>query len=827
MQLVSGREGVEMIKTIKTLIILIVLILTINIISAETSVSQYGITWTFNGDYTVGTFANGDYWVVGPVTITSITPNFNGINHGWQVNPPGGRPQGFEAGAGNFDPGDGRVPVHDLSDSNPYTAQPGESIIKVISKFPGSSDDCYSCCLTTAAVLTVVGSVPPGNGADVFRPPYVGTDKSYYYVNDLHTELLPSLEPVPNLKTLEWVETRFQKVQLDHVGSRTGRILHPEDHMPNYGGDIGRDNADGALGLMLNDPLSEKMPALIAYVQMGIDLYHAVLNGQTWPSGGGHETGRKIAISFAAALFDHQGMKNAVINADFFEEDAVLYYSDNAGTALFGRRNEMTDERYWEYVVSESGNRAHSDPYEYIDGGKPGMGYQTVCLSQNWKSSAIAVHLMPSMRPVWTNDAFFEYVDRWVEEGVYSQPDPCAPADGVCDGGSNNGGDCTTAGDSHTAGDGGQHEHCPGGECIYDWNGYGVRYGPRNDGSCIPDTDSWDGMGRYPLRHGKEVDGGRRESEFARDMWNAYRYYTPEPCTGYCCPSDHTCSSPRSGTCSSGTCCASQSACTQAPDCGDGTCDPGETCSSCPADCPTGSGEVCCSRTIYTGDCCSPSDCSGGEVCVSHSCQQAQGNFLPEQIIEAEDGIITSTMQTGTDAGASEGEYVYTGTSHQGNVAFTFDIQQTGQYRMEARVFTSSPADGHNSFYVGLNGYDPQTPGNAENTYDTLTTDVFAWDDVSLRGPNGNYSWSEYDPMIWDLSQGTHTLTFYGKESNTWLDQIILRSVSQSACGESDGDGDGIVSISELISYIGEWKVGNVLIGELIDAIGKWKAGCS
>ena len=39
-------------------------------------VTQYEITWQFNHTYTVGQFANGDWWVVGPVTITNITPDY-------------------------------------------------------------------------------------------------------------------------------------------------------------------------------------------------------------------------------------------------------------------------------------------------------------------------------------------------------------------------------------------------------------------------------------------------------------------------------------------------------------------------------------------------------------------------------------------------------------------------------------------------------------------------------------------------------------------------------------------------------------------------------
>ena len=46
-----------------------------------TSVSQFGITWTFSADCQTGQYANGDYWVVGPVNIITITNNLhtNGI----------------------------------------------------------------------------------------------------------------------------------------------------------------------------------------------------------------------------------------------------------------------------------------------------------------------------------------------------------------------------------------------------------------------------------------------------------------------------------------------------------------------------------------------------------------------------------------------------------------------------------------------------------------------------------------------------------------------------------------------------------------------------
>ena len=38
------------------------------------NISQDGITWKFDKQYPVGQFVNGDWWVVGPVTVVSVTP---------------------------------------------------------------------------------------------------------------------------------------------------------------------------------------------------------------------------------------------------------------------------------------------------------------------------------------------------------------------------------------------------------------------------------------------------------------------------------------------------------------------------------------------------------------------------------------------------------------------------------------------------------------------------------------------------------------------------------------------------------------------------------
>jgi len=59
------------------------------------SIAQYGVTWTFDTPCTVGRFATGDGWVVGPVAIRSVEPAPEAGRSGSVVNPAAGRTQGY------------------------------------------------------------------------------------------------------------------------------------------------------------------------------------------------------------------------------------------------------------------------------------------------------------------------------------------------------------------------------------------------------------------------------------------------------------------------------------------------------------------------------------------------------------------------------------------------------------------------------------------------------------------------------------------------------------------------------------------------------------
>src|ERR1035437_5209569 len=61
------------------------------------SLSQYGITWKFNKKVHVGKFITGSYYVIGPVTVTSITPAPEGGCNGSMLNGPAKYQSGYDS----------------------------------------------------------------------------------------------------------------------------------------------------------------------------------------------------------------------------------------------------------------------------------------------------------------------------------------------------------------------------------------------------------------------------------------------------------------------------------------------------------------------------------------------------------------------------------------------------------------------------------------------------------------------------------------------------------------------------------------------------------
>jgi hypothetical protein len=479
------------------------------------NISQYGITWYFDKAYECDTFANGDYWVLGPVTIKKITPEFTGKYNGFEVDPVYKGPQGFDIrigpspSASTFDA--------KLVPALPLTVTGLKSIIKTVGRDTTMSTPRPA--LLKAAVLTVVAEIPPGRGADVFRPPYVGIDKPYYYIKDIHSELLPKFPPIPNMPTLDSLYRSFKMVQMDHKDGDNMAWLRPDENIQGggYAPTMAMYSNDAILRLMMNDPVEQKRMLLIVLLQKGIDMYHFALNGQVWPEGSGYQVGHLLPMAFTALLLANENMKKFIKQAGFYNEEQLFYAGAN-GKALFGLKTQYwSEERYWQYLATQTGGSAERDPYGYIDGGyKPGDDdtYLACCLAQPFKGEALAFQLFPDLKGIRTDSNFLNFADRWTTKGIATQPDPCAPPDGICNGGPNNGKPCTLAGG------------CPQGECVMSMANYGKTFGADPAGGCIQDKDPSDGIGRLPALNNTGVDRGLRSTSYQTDMWKKYRNYS-------------------------------------------------------------------------------------------------------------------------------------------------------------------------------------------------------------------------------------------------------------------------------------------------------------
>lgn len=431
-------------------------------------VSQYGITWKFDKPHQVGKFISGDWWVVGPVTIVSVTPSpckgpadepqteaksiygasatksDNRLRNGSMMilgrNPknPDFTTQGYDSRLVNYNP--------ELSVSFPCSMQPNQSLISTISsenyvkgklQTPAIVGEYFSeagmsmsqpkmsLVLETAAVLTCLDKAPP---ADAFRPPYAGTNKTIYQAKDIHWDLLPNLKPVPATPDWNQVARVFERPWLDHTDSWTVQMTGPGLNQPNYGGGFAFMTSRASLMLMLDGPKDQKEKLMIGYLQLGIDLHGLSECGRMWFSDGGHWMGRKWPIYFASILLDKPELRTfppvdpaypilyekikldsgseGPVPTTFFSEDLDTYYGKGfAGQTVL-----------WQVTYHSHARQPHleKNPKEWNDSDRFVNAYMWT--GGNWGGFALSA-LYLKAKALWNHDAFFDYCDWYMKPG--------------------------------------------------------------------------------------------------------------------------------------------------------------------------------------------------------------------------------------------------------------------------------------------------------------------------------------------------------------------------------------------------------------------------
>ena len=368
-------------------------------------VTQYGITWTFAEPALVGQFVTGDYYVVGPVTVVSVSPAPAPGRNGSVVNPPAGKRQGYDERISGYDAS--------LGASFPLGLKPGQSLVSTASleevgdRTPDTVPGQYARGpLRTAVVLTCVAEPPP---ADAFRPAYCGEGKIEFRASQLRRDLLPRLEAPAEPPDLARYERYLERIWLDHLYEWAGRAMHPLENMPDYGREITNIVSNVSLMLLLDDSENTCETLLLRFVQLGIDLYGITQSdNDLWRANGGHHSGRKLPIIFAGVLLDHDGMKHVKAS---FAEDQQTYYGE-------GYRGQTA---LWTISTSEARKHEHLPPEQWTgppfkddnDGWKS-EGYRRLN-GPTWIGESLAARLIGA-KEYWDRDVFFDYVDRWVAE---------------------------------------------------------------------------------------------------------------------------------------------------------------------------------------------------------------------------------------------------------------------------------------------------------------------------------------------------------------------------------------------------------------------------
>jgi len=453
----------------KHLILVYLLFLLAMPVKAEeaSSMSQYGITWTFDKPYTVGQFVTGDYWVVGPVTVTSVSPapgpapadeqvgvaksiyGASGITADKQMrngsmivlgrdlaadkNGTGFGCQGYDSRGLNY--------VANLSIAFPLNLGVNRSLISTISTatfdkngkpscpsvFAGFTPPRINCSETDtsvlqgAAVLTCLDKAPP---ADAFRPPYVGTDKPIYELKNIQWDLLPNLKAPDSTPDWAMMERIFQRPWIDHLDNWGYQFCHPAANIPGYGREVARMTSMAGLMLLLDVPRETKQKLMIEYLQLGIDLHGLAARGRNWISeDGGHWIGRKWPILFASIMLNDERLRafpQADMNVPVFGSCKITPTVDGPPpTMLFC---EDTDTYYGkggdgQTVLGQTTfHQAPRPPIEekpraQFDAEEKRLNAYRIQNAESWNGEALAALLMKA-KAMWNHDAYFDYVDR-------------------------------------------------------------------------------------------------------------------------------------------------------------------------------------------------------------------------------------------------------------------------------------------------------------------------------------------------------------------------------------------------------------------------------
>ncbi len=431
----------------------LLLLLTAGILHGAPSdtLTSFGVTWKFDRPVENGTFITGDPWIIGPAQVIAITndkndPNFSpkkGQN-GSMLNPlsdPKGRNhQGYDESLNSYKESlNAALPNGEpVSGSNPIQLRAGDSLISMVSWLYNSQSDAEAGIPSfnggtkaprpvtrSASILTVLDKAPPANS---FRPPYVKDFRGKFHtLNEIRWDRLKNLPAPSSAPDANRLIQKVDRPWVDHVFEYLGAMVHPSEHMPNYGRDMGNIIGNATLLVNTDIPLKQKQQLSIYLIQYGIDLTGIADAGGGWRANGGHALGRKWPILFTGILLDDSHMLEVgewdrTFNQGVeFQEDQNYFYVSDAEVDLTNSSKWKPDHR--------NVKKGQANPYTEQDIGMPEWGIRHAYKPQSDNNHMNAVYrdinggvapafalaaLIMGGRDAWNHEAFFDYQDRYM-----------------------------------------------------------------------------------------------------------------------------------------------------------------------------------------------------------------------------------------------------------------------------------------------------------------------------------------------------------------------------------------------------------------------------
>ena len=387
---------------------------------AANAVSHQGITWSFSSDRPTGTFANGEPWVVGPVTVTAISPNpsssVNGTMHGSMKNPVPAARQGFDSNVPTISTTTYSAALN-VALSLPANFNGGDVLVS------SKTDYSYPNYFETICALTVLSSPPP---AGSFRPGIYGTDRAVRWnKSQINWSVLKNLAPVAGIPSqaeieaklppLPWFEWHSIYLAAHMMPWRNTAAGNGGDGKPStYGREIAKKWGEVGLWLNTSNTQAAKEKAMIQTIQCGIDIWSYVTHGGGFYHDGGHKCGRKFPVFLAAVALNDSTLRSFVSNPRIFQEDTQTFYVQQSDV---GRAVDSPNIGYSQSHVgmAEWGIRHAFEPNKDDSRWTGGTPYRHVV----WPAmggQVLAAELM-GQKAAWGHPAIFDYNARYHSQG--------------------------------------------------------------------------------------------------------------------------------------------------------------------------------------------------------------------------------------------------------------------------------------------------------------------------------------------------------------------------------------------------------------------------